>query len=56
MVALEAFPHIIAICQVRGAFYGDLVVIIENNQLFEPQVTCKCEGFVTDSFHQTEIK
>ena len=53
--SLKTFNLVGRVGFVNGSVNGDIVIIPENNQLVQPQVAGKRNGFLGNAFHQTAV-
>ena len=54
-VRLEALRHVVAVGQLGGAVDGDVVVVVEGEQLPETQVPGQGRRFVGDALHEAAV-
>ena len=54
-VGFKALAHIFGESQVGVALDGDVVVVVEADQFFEPQVPCEAGGLLAHAFHHVAV-
>ena len=54
-VRLEALADVLGEGEVRGAVDGDVVVVVEEDELAQLQVTGEGGGFAADALHQVAV-
>src|SRR5271167_1270195 len=55
MPAVEARGHIIAECERGATLYGDVVVVVEPDQVRQPKMAGDRGGFVAHALHQVAV-